>query len=227
MKAHRTLILSLLTVTLAGCGPTGPASPAPEPVSFERDGAPFWEDPSIFRIGSEAPRASYVPFAREADAREHPNDASASPFVVSLNGAWRFHWVPKPADRPVGFHRPDYDVGGWDEIPVPSNWEREGYGIPIYTNVKYPFAPDDPDPPHIPHHNNPVGSYRTTFTVPAAWDGREVFLHFGGVSSAYYLWINGEPVGYNQGSKTPAEFRVTPYLVEGENVVALEVYRWS
>ena len=97
----------------------------------------------------------------------------------------------------------------------------------IYSNARYPFSPQDPDPPRIPQDNNPAGSYRTTFTLPRAWNGREVFIHFGGVSSAFYLWVNGEPVGYSQGSKTPAEFRITPYLLPGRNVVAAEVYPWS
>jgi beta-galactosidase len=132
--------------------------------------------------------------------------------------------VRTPAERPARFYRPSYDVSGWDEIDVPGNWEVLGYGIPLYTDVAYPFPPD---PPRIPHDWNPVGSYRTTFTVPQAWNGRQVFLHFGGIKSAGYIWVNGEAVGYTQGSKTPAEFNVTPYLQEGENTLAVEVYRWS
>ncbi|HEX6558304.1 MAG TPA: glycoside hydrolase family 2 TIM barrel-domain containing protein, partial [Longimicrobiales bacterium] len=215
-----------LALVLAACthAPVGNPGPA---VSFETTGAPFWEDPAVFRVGSEAPHASFVTFANEADARAHLNDLSASPFVQSLNGRWKFHWAPKPADRPVDFYKPEYDASAWNEIPVPSNWERQGYGIAIYTNIKYPFAPANPDPPHIPHDNNPVGSYRTTFNVPADWSGREVFLHFGAVSSAFYVWVNGHPVGYSEDSKTPAEFRVTPFLHNGPNVIAAEVYRWS
>lgn len=115
-------------------------------------------------------------------------------------------------------------MSGWDEIPVPSNWQMHGYGIPIYTNVRYPFPAD---PPHIPHDYNPVGSYRTEFEAPPDWEGREVFIHFDGVESAFYVWLNGEMVGYSQGSMTPAEFNLTPYLCEGMNVLAVEVYRWS
>ena len=112
-------------------------------------------------------------------------------------------------------------------MPVPSNWQLHGYGRPIYINQPYPFAPEDPDPPNIPDHYNPVGSYRTTFAVPSEWKGRQVFLHFEGVKSAFYLWINGEKVGYSQGSKLPAEFNITEFIRPGENLLALEVYRWS
>ncbi len=226
----RVLLALLAASALAACSTARLPDDAPAPrlpVAFEADGVPFWEDPAVIRIGTEEPRASFVPHATAASARAHPDDGAASPFVQSLNGTWAFHWSPRPEDRPVDFYRPDYDVSGWDGIPVPANWEREGYGTAIYTNVMYPWAPTDPDPPHIPHDDNPVGSYRRTFTVPASWGGREVFLHFGAVSSAMYVWVNGTPVGYNEGSKTPAEFRLTPLLQSGENTVAVEVYRWS
>ncbi len=199
-----------ICLLLTSCSHAPVTAPAPA-VSFDTSGTPFWEDPAIFRVGTEQPHASF------------PADS----FVKSLNGMWKFHWVSKPADRPLDFYRPDYDVSRWADIRVPSNWEREGYGIAIYTNIKYPFAPRNPDPPHIPHDNNPVGSYRTTFTLPPDWSGREVFLHFGAVSSAFYVWVNGRAVGYSEGSKTPAEFRITPFLTNGANVVAAEVYRWS
>jgi beta-galactosidase len=133
----------------------------------------------------------------------------ASPFYQSLNGTWKFTWVIKPADRPVDFYRPTFDVSGWDDIRVPANWQEYGYGRPIYTNMRYPFPPN---PPHIPHDYNPVGSYRRVFEIPASWDGREVFLHFDGVKSAFYVWVNGCKVGYSQDSMTPAEFNITRYL---------------
>ena len=227
---HRPVAsLILIAVLIWHAGTTlqpGAAAQTPT-VSFETTNEVFWEDPTVFRIGTEKPRASFVPFDNEADARRYRNDKDASPFVKSLNGTWKFNFVPRPADRPVDFYRLDYDVSGWDDIRVPSNWEREGYGIAIYTNIKYPFAPKNPDPPYIPHDNNPVGSYKRMFTVPDSWAGREVFLRFGAVSSTFYLWVNGHPVGYNEGSKTPTDFRITPYLQEGENTVAVQVYRWS
>lgn len=183
---------------------------------------PDWENPAVFGIHKESPHATRFAFPDEASALQWRE--KASPWRKSLNGDWRFHWAGKPADRPADFYRPDYDTSAWATIPVPSNWEMHGYGIPIYTNITYPFPKN---PPFIDHAYNPVGSYRTTFTVPDGWDGRRVFLHFGGVDSAFYVWVNGEKVGYSQDSRTPAEFDVTPYLRPGENVLAAEVYRWS
>jgi beta-galactosidase len=148
----------------------------------------------------------------------------ASTFFRSLNGNWKFNWVRKPEDRPKEFYRPEFDVSGWDEITVPGNWQLQGWGVPIYLNHPYPF---EKNPPYIQHDYNPVGSYRTEFTVPPEWGVRQVFIHFDGVESAFYIWINGEKVGYSQGSRTPAEFNITPFIREGNNVLAVEVYRWS
>ena len=181
-----------------------------------------WENPAVLHMNTEPPHATLFPYTDAAGALGM--DPSLSPYVRSLNGDWKFHWVPKPADRPGDFYRTDFDDGSWDTIPVPSNWQLHGYGVPIYVNQPYSFRPADP--PNIPQDDNPVGSYRTTFTVPASWEGRQVFLHFKGVDSVFYLWINGQRVGYSQGSRTPAEFNITPYLVEGENQLAAEVYRY-
>ena len=181
-----------------------------------------WENPKVFAINREPSHATRTAFAdRESALTGCPEGSS---FAKSLNGNWRFHWSPSPAERPEGFFAVGYDVSEWDQTPVPSNWQFQGYGVPIYTNVKYPFR--NPEPPKVPHDDNPVGSYRRTFTVPGAWAGRSVYLHFAGVNSAFYVWVNGERVGYSQGSRTPAEFDITPHLVDGENVLAVEVYRW-
>jgi len=182
-----------------------------------------WEDPEMIGRNKEAPHATLMPFADAATAES--GDRTASPWFKSLNGDWKFNWSPNPAERPVDFYRPDFDVTGWDDIPVPANWQLQGYGYPIYTNI--PYAWGNPDPPHVPHDFNPLGSYRRTFEVPDTWDGRQVILHFAGVDSAFYLWVNGEMVGYSQGSRTPAEFNITSYLQAGKNVVAAEVYRYS
>ncbi len=181
-----------------------------------------WENPEVIGINKEPPHATLMPYGdfRKALACER----EASRYYLSLNGTWKFQWVSKPEDRPVDFYKPEYDVSGWDEIPVPSNWQMLGYGKPIYVNVRYPFPKN---PPYIDHSYNPVGSYRRQFTIPKHWKGRQVFIHFDGVESAFYLWINGKFVGYSQGSRTPAEFNITRYLREGENVLAVEVYRWS
>ena len=183
-----------------------------------------WENPEMIGQGKEPPHSTLLPYLDAASARQGTREAS--PFHLSLNGKWKFHWVSKPADRPAHFHRPDYDDSGWATISVPSNWECQGFDIPIYTNVKYPFAPVDPAPPHIPHDSNPVGSYRTEFSIPDGWQGREVFLHFDGVKSCFYLWVNGEKVGFSKDSMTAAEFNITPYLRDGPNLLAAEVYRY-
>ncbi|MDA3853745.1 MAG: DUF4981 domain-containing protein, partial [Bacteroidales bacterium] len=140
------------------------------------------------------------------------------------NGTWKFNWVYKPAERPIDFYKTDFDVSAWNDIKVPSNWELEGYGTPIYTNIKYPFPKN---PPFIDHKHNPVGSYRRNFVLPTQWEGRKVFLHFAAGTSAMYIWVNGEKVGYSQVTKSPAEFDITPYVKRGDNMIAIEVYRWS
>ncbi|QQE11286.1 DUF4981 domain-containing protein [Planctomycetota bacterium] len=161
-------------------------------------------------------------------------DYSASDCHFDLNGEWKFSWSANPDERPEGFYAASYDVSEWDIINVPSNWQLEGYGVPIYTNRIYPFAVD---PPRVMGEveegwtkaklPNPVGCYKKTFVLPTDWDGREVLLHFAGVQSAFYVWVNGEIVGYSQGSMTPAEFRITEMLKAGVNEISCEVYRWS
>ncbi len=181
-----------------------------------------WENPEIYSKNKEAPRASFIPFRSKEQVLE--NKALASPFYTSLNGQWKFHIVDKPSDRPLNFYKDDYNDADWDNIDVPSNWELQGFGYPIYTNVKYPH---DKTPPKIQSHYNPVGSYRTSFKVNKEMLNSDVYLHFGAVSSAMNIWINGEKVGYSEGSKTPAEFLINNYIKEGDNLLAVEVFKWS
>ncbi|MDR3740363.1 MAG: glycoside hydrolase family 2 TIM barrel-domain containing protein [Terracidiphilus sp.] len=193
--------------------------------------APDWENPHVFGIGKEPPRANYTPYPDEPAAQGHAD----SSLVQSLNGSWKFNWVKSPELRPVDFYKPDYDVSAWKQIPVPSNWELQGYGTPIYTNITYPFKRDFPRVTDTPDDHSwtafaqrdPVGSYRREFTVPDSWSGREVYLIFGGVNSAYYVWINGQRVGYSQDARMTAEFDITRQLKPGKNTIAVEVYRWS
>ncbi len=180
-----------------------------------------WNDLSVLQVNREPPRATMMVYPDEQAALKY--DRTTSPWFQSLNGEWKFNWVQKPADRPVDFYKPGFGVAKWGSIPVPSNWEMHGHGLAIYTNIKYPF---EPNPPQAPVENNPVGSYRREFEVPKAWDGRETYIVFDGVDSAFYLWINGQKVGYSQGSRTPAEFNITKYLKPGKNLLAAEVYRW-
>jgi beta-galactosidase len=186
-----------------------------------------WKNPRIVGAGKEEPRATFTPYPDAAAAFE--NDMGASPFFRTLNGPWKFFWVTKPADVPAGFFKPDYDASGWKEIAVPSNWEFQGYGIPIYLDSDYEWVKpgEQPDPPHLPQDNNPVGCYRKAFEIPADWKEREVFIHFGAVKSAFYVWINGRYAGYSEDSKTPAEWDITRFLKDGKNEVALQVFRWS
>ncbi|MEC3908244.1 glycoside hydrolase family 2 TIM barrel-domain containing protein [Tamlana sp. 2201CG12-4] len=182
-----------------------------------------WENPLVVGINKLPARATSMSFPDEVMALN--SERSESPRYKSLNGNWKFSFAPIIEQSVQGFESPKFDVSGWDEIPVPANWELHGYGQAIYTNVTYPFVPVNP--PYIPKDDSPVGSYRTTFTIPEAWEDSKVIIHLGGVSSAFYLWINGQKVGYSQGSRLPAEFDITPYLKEGENVLAAKVFRWS
>ncbi len=195
---------------------------------------PDWENPAVFRVNKEAPRATSMPFPDRESALSKKR--LESPWCQLLNGDWKFHYSGSPAARPADFHKPDFDVSGWKEIPVPSNWQLHGYGVPVYTNSEYPFAANPPkvmdEPPaHFTNfpadERNPVGSYRRNFTLPAEWKDRPVHIVFQGVDSAFYLWVNGQKIGYSQDSRTPAEFDITEALKEGENVLAVEVYQHS
>ena len=146
---------------------------------------------------------------------------------------WKFNWVAWPNQRPVDFYKTDYDVSGWKEIPVPSNWQVLGYGTPYYRNIGYTFKIDFPHVMSEPSKNytayeerNPVGSYRRDFDVPADWNGRRVFITFDGVDAAFFIWVNGEKVGYSTNSRNAAEFDITKYVKPGKNMVAVEVYRY-
>ncbi len=190
---------------------------------------PEWDNPAIIQLGNEAPRTSFLAFPDRLSALANVRYPKASPNYATLAGDWDFHWSPNPASRPIDFYRPDFDTSAWTTIPVPSNWQLQGHGLPIYANATYPFPIDDARPPH---DWNPVGSYRRSFELPAAWDydaeaDERVFLHFEGVNSAFYVWVNGEKVGYNEDSRTTAEFDITPHLQPGKNLIAVEVYRWS
>ncbi|MEO7453172.1 MAG: glycoside hydrolase family 2 TIM barrel-domain containing protein, partial [Fimbriimonadales bacterium] len=182
---------------------------------------PDWENPAVFGTNKMPPRADSVPFGSVQSALR--GNRESSEFWRSLNGDWKFNWVGKPDDRPATFYEPQYDDSRWQTIAVPSCWETQGYGIPIYSNVRYPHGAN---PPFIPHDYNPVGSYRTTFSVPDNWKNRRTIIRFNGVYSAFYLWLNGKKVGYSEDSKGPAEFDLTDYLQPGSNTLAVEVYRW-
>ena len=197
-----------------------------------------WENEAIFGINKEPGRATMLLYASEKEmkgdaAYQQPWLWPNSSLRVMLNGRWQFHWVPKPEDRPIDFYKPSFDASSWKTIPVPSCMEMQGYGTPIYTNVTYPFRNQPPfikgqEGYTVVKEPNAVGSYRRTITVPASWNGREIYLHFNGIYSAAYVWVNGQKVGYTQAPNVDAEFDVTKYIKPGiENLVCVEVYRWS
>lgn len=175
----------------------------------------------MFRLNRESPHATLISYPDEASALAMQK--SASPNYISLDGPWKFHFVKSPDQKPYWFFKDDYDISDWDNIEVPSNWQMKGYDVPIYVNINYPFKKN---PPYIAHDFNPVGSYKRSFRIPSDWKDKEVFLHFGAVSSAFYFWINGQLAGYSEDSKVPAEFNITKYLRKGTNALAVEVYRW-
>ena len=186
-----------------------------------------WENPNVIGINKLPYHSTLQLPSKEADCKE----------IISLDGKWWFHWSKDPASRPVDFYRTNYYVSGmsgWKKIDVPGNWQMQGYGKPIYTNMTYPFKKDAPRVMGEPSkdwfaydNRNPVGSYITDIKVTKDMIGKNLILHFGGVKSAMYVWINGKQVGYSQNSMSPAEFDVTKYLHEGDNRLAVEVYRWS
>lgn len=195
-----------------------PAGIPPVPQVY---GTEPWEDPLICSINREPARATSWSFATLEDAltceRKNTNR------IMLLNGEWDFRFAARPADAPKDFYLSR--VSNWDKIEVPSNWELKGYGRPIYKSAVYPFRPVNP--PWVPRDDNPVGSYQRSFTVPAAWKGMNITLQFGGVSSAFSAWLNGKFLGYGEDSFLPSEFNVTPYLQEGENILSVQVIRWS
>lgn len=190
------------------------------------NGYPEWNNnPDIFALNRMPAHAAFVSFDTLEEALDGSRDAS--PYIRSLNGMWKFAWARNPESRIRNFYERDFDASGWAEIPVPSHWQLQGYDYPQYVNIRYPWIEhDDIKPPFAPTNYNPVGSYITTFAVPEEWVGKPVFISFQGVESAFYVWLNGELVGYSEDSFTPAEFDLTPYLTEGENKLAVEVYRW-
>ncbi|OFC70478.1 hypothetical protein BFC18_13700 [Alteromonas confluentis] len=181
-----------------------------------------WENPAIFSINS-LPDRSYFLSYDSADAAMR--DASAeNKRLLSLNGLWQFHFSEDPESRPVNFYQPNFDASVWPTIPVPSNWQMHGYDYPVYTTSGYPFPRNKP---FISQEYRPVGSYLREFTLPESMSGQRLILHFGAVKSAYYVWVNGVKVGYSQDSKLPAEFDITALVHDGDNTLAVEVYRWS
>ncbi len=181
-----------------------------------------WEQPEVVAVNREPMKATFFNF--ESADKALAGDKAASGWFRSLDGAWSFAYSPTPEARPKDFYKPSFDTGKWATVQVPGMMQAQGYGKPIFTNIKYPFPAIEP---FIPHELNEVGSYRRDIEIPANWQGRDVFLHIGAAGAAYYVWVNGEKVGYSEDSKLPSEFDVTRFLRPGRNTVAIEVYRWA
>ncbi len=181
-----------------------------------------WENPVVVEKNRFPSRATLYSYPTIAQAKTLKRENS--PWFLSLNGTWKFNWVKKPADAPNDFYKEEYNVSKWDDIEVPSCWETKGYGKMTYVNSGYPFPNNFP---YINHDHNPVGSYKRTINIPEDWQDKTVLINFGGVLNAYYLYVNGKEVGYNQGSYTTSEFDITTYLKKGKNTIAVKVYRWS
>ncbi|MDF1573930.1 MAG: glycoside hydrolase family 2 TIM barrel-domain containing protein [Bacteroidales bacterium] len=179
-------------------------------------------DHTVFAVNKLAPHADFFPY--ESRQLAERNEPGASQRYISLNGEWKFHWSRSPRKRARDFYKPDLDDSPWEFIPVPANWEVEAYGYPIYLDERYPFTTQWPD---APEDYNPVGSYRHLFFVPETWAEQQIILHFAGAKSAMYLYINGQFAGYSQGSKTPAEFDISSLVSPGENLLSVQMYRWS
>lgn len=191
-----------------------------------QNGYPEWNNnPDIFQVNRMKAHTSFIPYPTVNEALQ--GNCQASSWRQSLNGIWKFSLADSPDQRPVDFHHTDYDCSGWDNIPVPAHWQFHGYDYPQYTNVIYPWkGKEEIEPPFAPTRYNPVGSYVRSFAVPESWAGQPVYLSFQGVESAFYVWVNGDLVGYSEDTFTPAEFDITPYLIAGENKLAVAVYRW-
>ena len=181
-----------------------------------------WENPRVLQVNVEHPHATLTPYPDKETAQTYERHSSDR--FKLLNGNWKFEWKPRPSQRPEGFENFNFPDASWETLPVPANWQLYGYGYPLYSNIVYPFPQDAP---HIPHDDNPIGLYRKYFEIPKSFRGKEVFITFDGVSSAFNLWLNGVKVGYSQGSRTPAEFNITSHLKPGSNLLAVEVFRWS
>ena len=207
MKTFPLLLLKILIIT-------------PNLVSAQK--TDDWDNVKVLHINKLPPHTDMMVFDSKSESLAYKKEKST--YYQSLNGTWRFNWAEKPDQRPLEFYRLKYDDSEWNELPVPANWQMHGYGRPLYSSGGYVIPKDSLK---APRDYNPVGSYRRSFSIPKNWNERNTKLVFDGVESAFYVWVNGSRVGYGQGSRTPIEFDITQYLKEGDNLLAVEVYRFS
>ena len=184
-----------------------------------------WKNPEVNSVNRSAMHTNYFAYASADEAKAGIKENSTN--FMTLNGPWKFNWVRHADARPTDFYQTNFNDKGWDDLQVPGVWELNGYGDPIYVNVGYAWRSQfKNNPPQVPTENNHVGSYRKEIILPADWKGKEIFAHFGSVTSNMYLWVNGRYVGYSEDSKLEAEFNLTNYLKPGKNVIAFQVFRW-
>ncbi|OHT06184.1 hypothetical protein TRFO_25887 [Tritrichomonas foetus] len=192
----------------------------------ENEEIPYWKDINVIDVNKEKPRTCFMSYTNRNDALSY--DFYNSPYVINLNGIWKFYFVDHPTDLPSNITDKDIDTSEWKDIKVPGNWEMQGFGIAMYTNERYDFMPNDPQPPKLPDYLE-VGVYRRTFEFPPDWlESRSIYLEVGGAKSGLYVYINGKEVGYSEESKDPSAFLINDYLnAQGENIVTLKVYKHS
>ena len=185
-----------------------------------------WRDPELNEVNRAPMHSSYKIFNSAEEAAGTYCDLN-SPYRLSLNGTWRFNWVENADQRPTDFFAVGYNDKGWNDLEVPGMWELNGYGDPIYVNIGYAWRGNfRNDPPNVPIEQNHVGSYRRTFDIPQEWIGRDIFLNIGSATSNVYVWVNGKFVGYSEDSKLGSKFDLTKYVKAGENLIALQIFRW-
>jgi beta-galactosidase len=183
----------------------------------------YIENPRMVSENQELAHVPMIPFSTTFQALK--NNKYESPFYQSLDGLWKFNWSVNPLKAPLNFYRDEFSVEKWADIRVPGVWQMQGYGFNMYRNIPQALAPFDP--PRVPDEINPTGCYKRLFYIPEAWKDKKIFLHFEGVKSASFVWVNEQYVGYDQGGMTPAEYDITPFIRSGENTLSVMVIRWS
>ncbi len=240
MSKTKSTLVVLASLLIASCGKDSPnANVSSEQIDFSIEQLKHYiSNERVIAENKEPAHATFTSYSHLASALNNEKPE----FYQSLDGRWKFHWAKNPQQRPLNFYRPDYNDSQWQHIDVPSNWEVQGYDNPLYANHQYPFAHsqvplskeieyvDNLIPKHpgkVPFDYNPVGSYKRDFTLTDDWLAKEIFLNIGGMKAGGFVWLNGQYVGYSQGSKTPAEFNLTKFAKKGQNSLAIQVYRWT
>ncbi|MGW4214880.1 glycoside hydrolase family 2 TIM barrel-domain containing protein [Lentzea sp. NPDC004789] len=213
-----TVLAAVLSIVTGAVTPVAAAAAADPPPDVHT----YLENPRMVAEGQQPHHAFLRPYADVPSAARRDE---RTPFTLSLDGKWRIAMADRPADVPARFYSDGYDTSGWRTVTVPHTWQTDGLDHPIFRNIATEVQPDDP--PRVPRDINPTGAYARDFDLPASWTKRETFLRFEGVTSGYFVWVNGKYVGYDQGGYSPAEFDISPALRPGRNRIAVQVHRWG